>query len=75
MQVWISERKAKELGCTHKARFMGIVPGFIDPNRAMWVSRSDALNPLEDALVWIWVAMRKMRGEEPDFMFQVGREI
>lgn len=75
MQLWVSAKKAKAMGCTHRARFMGVIPGFIEPNEAAWVSRSDLLNPLEDALVWVWMTMRRMRGEEPDFMFEIVGEI
>lgn len=75
LQVWISAEKAASLGCTHRARFMGIIPGFIEPDEMVWVSRSDLLNPIEDLLCFIWAAMRQMRGEEPDFMFEIGEPI
>ena len=73
--LWMSAKRAADIGCTHHARFMGIIPGFIEPSQALWVSRSDLLNPIEDLLVWLWVTMREMRGDEPDFMFAIGREI
>lgn len=75
IQVWVSAAQAKELGCTHRARFMGIIPGFFSEADGLWVSRSELLNPLEDFLAFIWAAMRQMRGEDPDFMFEVGRPI
>lgn len=75
MQVWISAKAAKEMGCTHRARFMGIIPGFYGESESLWVSRSDLLNPIEDFLAFIWTSMRAMRGEEPDFMFEIGEEI
>lgn len=73
--IWMTAKRAKELGCTHRARFLGLVPGFIEPDQCIWVSRSDLLNPIEDVLNFIWQTMRWMRGEEPDFMFEVGAEI
>lgn len=73
--IWMTAARAKEIGCTHRGRFMGIIPGFIDPDRVLWVSRSDLLNPIEDLLAVIWATMRELRGEEPDFMFEVGAEI
>lgn len=75
MQFWVSTDLARGFGCTHRAKFMGIIPGFFNPQTSLWVSRSDLLNPLEDALAWVWANMRIMRGEEPDFMFSVGRPI
>jgi hypothetical protein len=71
MQIWVSASKAKELGCTHRARFMGIIPGFYGENEGLWVSRSDLLCPIEDVLVFIWATVRRLRGEQPDFMFEV----
>lgn len=73
--IWVSSRRAKSLGCTHRARFMGIIPGFLAPSDGTWVSRSDLLNPIEDILCFIWVNIRLMRGEDPDFMWWVGQEI
>jgi hypothetical protein len=75
MQLWISASEARELGCTHRARFLGIVPGFFDPETALWVPRSDLLNPLEDLLSHIWAIMHQIRGEEPEFFFAVGRPL
>ena len=75
ISIWTSAAKAKQLGCTHHARFMGIIPGFFGIDTDVWVSRSDLLNPLESLLVFIWVSMRQMRGEEPDFMFEIMGEI
>lgn len=72
MQVWISAKAAKEMGCTHRARYLGVIPGFYGPDRNLWVSRSDLLNPIEDLLSFIWVWLREWRGEDPDFMFEVG---
>lgn len=74
-QFWISGKRAKQLGCTHRARFMGIIPGFFNPDSNLWISRSDLLNPIEDLLSDLWVWMREMRGEEPDFMFKLGRKL
>lgn len=75
LQVWVTERQAKAIGCTHHARFMGIIPGFFLEADALWVSRSDLLNPIESLLVFLWVTLRQLRGEEPDFMFEVRRPI
>ncbi len=75
IQVWVSAKHAKEFGCTHHAKFMGLIPGFFSEENGLWVSRSDLLNPIEDALAFIWAAMRQMRGEEPDFMFAIGKPI
>jgi hypothetical protein len=73
--IWMTARRAKALGCTHYAWFMGLVPGFFDPVSCLWVSRSDLLIPVEEALAWMWATMRRLRGEEPDFAFRLGREI
>lgn len=73
--IWMTADRAKSLGCTHRARFLGLIPGFFDPESGLWVSRSDLLNPIEDALMWMWATMRRLRGEEPDFMFEIGAEI
>lgn len=76
IQWWITERRAREMGCTHKARSLGIIPGFYGEDASLWVSRSDLLNPVEDALTWLWVqAWMLFRDDEPQFMFQVGRRI
>lgn len=75
VQFWVSSAKAKSYGCTHRARFMGIIPGFFSEQDGLWVSRSDLLIPLEAALSFIWATMREFRGEEPDFMFEVGEPI
>lgn len=72
--IWMTAERAKSLGCTHRGRIWGIIPGFISED-GLWVSRSDLLNPLEDLLGFLWVTMRQMRGEEPDFMFAVGKPI
>jgi len=75
MQIWVSERQARAIGCTHKARMHGIIPGFFSEGEGLWVSRSDLFNPIEDALTALWVFMREWRGEDPDFLFVVGRPI
>ena len=77
-QWWVSARKARSLGCTHHARYCGIVPGFAraEPDHEfLWVSRSDLLSPLEDILTCFWVAIRQLRGEDPDFFFTIGKRI
>ena len=74
-QFWITADQAKQLGCTHHARMFGIIPGFFSPEMGLWVSRSDLLNPIEDALSWLWVTIRQLRGEEPDFGFRLTGEI
>lgn len=67
--------KAKSLGCTHHARFMGIIPGFYNDDLSLWVSRSDLLIPLEWLVTFINEVLADYRGEEPKFMFLVGPEI
>lgn len=74
-QLFVTAARARALGCTHHAWFMGLIPGFFDPDTSLWVSRSDVLNPIEDALVFLWVTLRELRGEEPDFMFSIGRPL
>ena len=74
MQFWISAETAKSYGCTHRARMHGVIPGFWSDD-GLWVSRSDLLNPFEDLLSWVWVNLRLMRGEDPDFMIMKGRQI
>jgi len=73
--LWTTPAKAAALGCTHRACFFGLIPGFINPDDGLWVSRSDLLAPIEDALAWAWCITRELRGEEPDFMFAVGGPI
>lgn len=75
MHMWVSKAKAKELGCTHHALFMGVIPGFYGENDNLWVSRSDLLNPIEILLVFLWATFQEIRGEEPNFMFAVSRPI
>ena len=75
IKLWMTARKAAELGCTHHARFLGVVPGFFSPDESLWVARSDLLAPIEDLLSWLWVGMHELRGEEPDFLFMVGEPI
>jgi hypothetical protein len=75
MQVWVTKRKAKEFGCSHSALFMGIIPGFYNPDESLWVSRSDILNPIEDMLSFIWAIWCDIRGTEPMFMIAVRDEI
>jgi len=75
MAIWTTAAEARALGCTHHARIFGIIPGFYSVPENIWVPRSDLLNPVEDALAFIWTTMRQMRGDEPDFMFSLGREI
>lgn len=64
--IYNSPSKARSLGCTHRARVFGIVPGYFDIDRHLWVPLSDLLNPVEDLLSFIWVTMRRLRNEEPD---------
>lgn len=73
--IWCSSWRASELGATHHARLHGLIPGFYGETDGLWISRSDIFNPLEDALSWLWAAMRSMRGEEPDFMFVIGKPL
>jgi len=75
IKIWRTAKRAKEIGATHHARIYGIIPGFFAEDENLWVPRSDLLNPLEDLLGLIWDLTRILRGEEPDFMFYIGREI
>ena len=70
--LWVSVDEAKRLGCTHRARFCGIIPGFCTIGaEPLWVSRSDLLNWLEYIVVSVWVSIRLARGEDADYMFTV----
>lgn len=73
--LFITAAKAKEIGCTHHAMLFGLIPGFVNPENFLWVSRSDLLNPIEDFVAFMWATLRQLRGEEPDFMCAVGRQI
>jgi hypothetical protein len=55
-RLWVSEDAARAQGCTHRGLMFGLVPGFFDPDRGIWVSRSLLFLPLEDWLrvVWAW---------------------
>lgn len=76
--LWVSKRKAAEYGCTHHARIFGMIPGFvgdIETDCPMWVSRSDLLNPVEDAIGFLWSFIQATRGDEPSSGFRVGKPI
>ena len=75
ISIWMTASEALDLGCTHHGIFFGLIPGFIDPDRMLWVSRSDLLAPVEDFLSAIWSTFRALRGEEPDFMFEIGKPL
>lgn len=70
--IWMSAKEAASYGATHHARIFGIIPGFFGVDDSIWIGRSDILNPIEGLLGFIWISMRRMRGEEPDFMFSLG---
>lgn len=72
---WRSSEYAANLGCTNHARMFRIIPGFWSNDSNLWVSRSDAFNWLEDLLVWINEAIWAQRGEDPQFMFYIGKPI
>lgn len=73
--VWCSSGKAAEMGCTHHARLFGLIPGFFGDADGLWISRSDLLIPLEELICFLWATLRRLRREEPDFMFILGPEI
>lgn len=73
--LWCSPGEASVLGATHHAWSLGLIPGFFNPETNLWISRSDALNPIEDALVWLWVQFSALAGRDPEFAFMLGREI
>jgi len=75
--LWVSAAEAKEIGCTHHARMFGIVPGFFGEidGIPLWVARSDVFVWVEDAISTLAAFIRQSQGEEPLFMFKVGREI
>ena len=75
MTLWITARQAREIGCTHYAWHTGLIPGFLNPTTGDWASRSDLLNPIEDALCWLWVNSLLLCGRAPHFRFVLGREI
>lgn len=77
LTIWTTKRQALAHGCTHHAMWMGLIPGFIgDPDGdCLWIPRSDLLIPLEIALNGIWNFIRECRGEQPDFMFELGEPI
>jgi hypothetical protein len=78
-QWWVTPARARYLGCTHHARLLGCIPGFVGdldhPDGPRWISRSDALIPLEDLCGWIAATIARMRGDEPLFWFAVGHPI
>lgn len=75
VSIWMGAKEAASYGATHHARLFGIVPGFYGEGSNIWIGRSDLLNPFEDVLAFVWSAMRAIRGEEPDFMFEVGKPL
>lgn len=73
--IWCSSKRARELGATHHARMYGLIGGFWGEEHNVWIMRSDLLIPLEEALSWMWAFTCWCRGQEPDFMFEILREI
>jgi hypothetical protein len=76
MNWFVTSNDAREMGFTHHAWLLGIVPGFVvDDGGLVWCSRSDILNPVEDFLMWIWVNMQEAKGIAPSFSFKVGKAL
>ena len=75
LTIWCSSLEAAGYGATHHARFMGIVPGFYNQDQSLWVPRSDLLNWLEDLLSHIGAFVQQSSGDDPVFMFKVGKPI
>lgn len=73
--LWTTAAEARRIGATHHGRFLDVVPGFVEPESGLWISRADWLAPLESLLAVIWNTLRALRGEDPDFMFSVGPRI
>ena len=73
--IWVKAHEAKAFGCTHYGWSMGIIPGFVHPDKMIWVPRTGLLMPLDHLLIWAWVTMRRIRGEEPDLLMAIGDEI
>jgi hypothetical protein len=50
--LWVKASQAESLGCTHHARLWGFIPGFAGDveGQFLWISRSDLLIPIEEAL-------------------------
>lgn len=77
--IWVTNQQALNNGCTHHARLMGVIPGFINENSQhgglLWISRSDLFNWLEDLLQYFYATMCSIKGIEPHFMFSIGDDI
>ncbi len=75
--VWTSAAEAKAYGCTHHATLFGCLPGFIGEVAGvpLWVPRSDVISLIEDVVTRLAVLIQQTQGDEPSFMFRVGREI
>lgn len=75
---FVTEAQAVKLGCTHRARLHGIIPGFVgdvESDGPIWVSRSDLLNPIEDFLSFMWMLACNVTGREEMWGFALGDEI
>lgn len=78
VQWYVAPNDAAAMGATHYARMHGIIPGYVggtDGPAPLWISRSDALNPIEDVLSFMWFMACRATGREPEWMLKVGREI
>ena len=75
-ELWRTPNDAVAHGATHYATMYRVVPGFIsEGDYPLWVSRSDLLNPIEDALNFMMCLIASSSGDESLFSFYVGRKI
>lgn len=73
MGIWNTKTYAKSLGLTHHARYMGVLPGFYRERDSAWLLMSDILLPLQAIMELSWVLLYRLSGEEPRFMWAVGK--
>ena len=77
IQWYVSPAMAAEMGATHYARIHGVIPGYFGERDGMplWISRSDLLNPIEDALSFLARFAHSLSGDDEHTVFDVCVEI
>lgn len=70
-RIWTTSAKAKSIGCTHRARLFGVIPGYYGMASGLWVPKSDVLLPVEWVFERMWWLILDICGDERDFSFQL----
>lgn len=75
MDLYVTDQSAKERGYTHKARYLGLIPGYFNEAGNGWLPKSSLFGPVEFLLTELWLLGCHFRNEEPDFMFELRSEM